>query len=703
MSSSFLLRQVSRLFALLFLATAAVAQVPAPLTKPRVELRLTGEVSSIARQPNGGLVLVGTFTSIDGVPRDGLARLRPDGSLDPQWYPRVQWSDSAPTYARRRVYALSDGSVLVRGDVDRINGQMLFGCGVRLSADPSPAVDTTWNRSASCVHTHAFDDDGHYYFFNAYWPYAIRRGNALTGELDENWIAYTDSMSSDQLVYDGNGGIIVQEGNRLVRRFSADGTIDAQWSGPASPFDTVAEFAVDRARGVLYVAYVYLGLSKHVLATGQPASGWNDGGFLNMTRGIVVDSAGDVYAGGRYKLVKLSGGSGALLQSWNAEGVNQYVHDLVELPDGRVVAAGSFARLGQTRAFGLAGLSSGGAQPVAMAAAMQNGGATAMALQPDGGIVVAGVFDSVDGLERRRLFRLRPDGELDPTWAPFADDLVSSLVADSHGDIYALGSFRYIDGIWLDSHIAKISGATGAVVASWIPEIGGSWATGVALDDADRVYVSASSSNTQLAFRLSPADGRSDPSWRPAGSFRDSFGLVRLGGDIYVSVLDEQSRTILRRAGIGDAVVDAGWSLDLGGMRGVPLLARASDGDLMLGGNFSSISGYSLSGLARVSATAPAQLRAWYPALNGSVGGLAASPDGRLFVSGWFTRIDGKPRNSVAELSPDSGAVLDSWVAPAGGFSLLLAPDRIYLAPNRYGVIAYPLNIGDTIFATRFD
>lgn len=68
-----------------------------------------------------------------------------------------------------------------------------------------------------------------------------------------------------------------------------------------------------------------------------------------------------------------------------------------------------------------------------------------------------------------------------------------------------------------------------------------------------------------------------------------------------------------------------------------------------------------------------------------------------------FTRIDGEPRNSVAELSRDGGAVPDSWIAPVGGSRLLLAPERIYLAPRRYGVVAYPLNIGDRIFATHFD
>jgi hypothetical protein len=34
---------------------------------------------------------------------------------------------------------------------------------------------------------------------------------------------------------------------------------------------------------------------------------------------------------------------------------------------------------------------------------------------------------------------------------------------------------------------------------------------------------------------------------------------------------------------------------------------------------------------------------------------------------------------------------------------MLLTEDRIYLASGQRGVIACPLDIGDTIFATRFD
>src|SRR5690606_28492145 len=44
-----------------------------------------GRVMAIARQPDGGMLVGGNFTSVMGDNRRGLLRLRPDGSLDSSW------------------------------------------------------------------------------------------------------------------------------------------------------------------------------------------------------------------------------------------------------------------------------------------------------------------------------------------------------------------------------------------------------------------------------------------------------------------------------------------------------------------------------------------------------------------------------------------------------------------------------------------
>src|ERR1700730_12927758 len=44
-----------------------------------------GQVGAIARQPDGKVVVGGTFDHVNGVPRHFLARLNADGSLDTAW------------------------------------------------------------------------------------------------------------------------------------------------------------------------------------------------------------------------------------------------------------------------------------------------------------------------------------------------------------------------------------------------------------------------------------------------------------------------------------------------------------------------------------------------------------------------------------------------------------------------------------------
>src|SRR5690349_6163396 len=66
-----------------------------------------GEVSQVVLQPDGKILLVGRFTTINGVLRPYLARLNPDGSLDQSFTP--------PAIANLTGILLQpDGKILVR-------------------------------------------------------------------------------------------------------------------------------------------------------------------------------------------------------------------------------------------------------------------------------------------------------------------------------------------------------------------------------------------------------------------------------------------------------------------------------------------------------------------------------------------------------------------------------------------------------------
>src|SRR5262245_22388718 len=72
---------------------------------------LNGSVEYLSVQPDGRILIGGSFSAVAGVPRTNLARLEPDGRLDTNFVPRLGMYS-------RRVLAQPDGRVLVGGIYD---------------------------------------------------------------------------------------------------------------------------------------------------------------------------------------------------------------------------------------------------------------------------------------------------------------------------------------------------------------------------------------------------------------------------------------------------------------------------------------------------------------------------------------------------------------------------------------------------------
>jgi uncharacterized delta-60 repeat protein len=75
-------------------------------------------VTSIAVQPNGKVLVGGGFVSVAGLPRRAIARLNPDGGVDPTF--NAGAGPDGPVYA---LGLLPDGNLLIAGDFNNVNGQ----------------------------------------------------------------------------------------------------------------------------------------------------------------------------------------------------------------------------------------------------------------------------------------------------------------------------------------------------------------------------------------------------------------------------------------------------------------------------------------------------------------------------------------------------------------------------------------------------
>ena len=90
--------------------------------------RSAGEVTRIAVQTDGRIYISGEFNFVQGVPRRGLARLMPDGSLDSTFDPGAGFSIVYPLFANflRTITCLhptAGGKVLVGGWFEEVQGQ----------------------------------------------------------------------------------------------------------------------------------------------------------------------------------------------------------------------------------------------------------------------------------------------------------------------------------------------------------------------------------------------------------------------------------------------------------------------------------------------------------------------------------------------------------------------------------------------------
>lgn len=108
------------LFLVLLLAfcSSVLAQSPENRSAFTTEPGVQGEVNAIVAQPDGKVIIGGRFTSVNGQPRGNLARLNPDGTLD------ASFANTFEAGVNGQVMALAlqpDGSVIVGGSFTQAN------------------------------------------------------------------------------------------------------------------------------------------------------------------------------------------------------------------------------------------------------------------------------------------------------------------------------------------------------------------------------------------------------------------------------------------------------------------------------------------------------------------------------------------------------------------------------------------------------
>src|SRR5262249_13756011 len=130
------------------------------------------------------------------------------------------------------------------------------------------------------------------------------------------------------------------------------------------------------------------------------------------------------------------------------------VYAAVVQPDGKIVIGGEFTSVGGATVRGGARLNADGSRDTSFGATLNTAGVYAIVRQPAGQLLIGGRFRTVDGPGRKGVARLNADGSLDTAFNPGggvtntgADATVYSIALQPDGKLVIGGLFDHVGGI----------------------------------------------------------------------------------------------------------------------------------------------------------------------------------------------------------------------------------------------------------------
>ncbi|HEX8197062.1 MAG TPA: FG-GAP-like repeat-containing protein [Pyrinomonadaceae bacterium] len=414
---------------------------------------------------------------------------------------------------------------------------------------------------------------------------------------------------------------------------------------------------------------------------------------------IVIQSDGKILIGGiftavggttRNRIARLNA-DGTLDTSFNpGSGANQTIQAIALQPDGKILVGGDFSSFNGVARNRLARVNQDGSIDTSFnPGAGANSSVRAFAVLSNGKILVGGLFTDFNGSPRESVVRLNQDGSLDTAFASvdFSVTTVTDIVVQPDGLILIGGNFFSVNGV-SRSNIARLN-ADGTLDANFTNPFLSTTVSDVALLTNGKIMVGGNFSSPRRIARLQ-ANGSLDSSFNVGRGFE---GFVT--GTVYDTVTQPDGKTVI--AGLFDFVNGAPFPgivrLNQDGTLDGPLLfgttlsgpiqtiALQPDGRILIGGGFAFVhNGIVVNRIARLLPNGGVD-----PAFNvgtgfaGTLFSLAVQADGKILAAGNFTQYGGVPANNIVRLNPDGtrDAAFDINAGTNGQINkVILQPDN---------------------------
>lgn len=645
----------------------------------------TYNVHAMALQADGKILIGGTFTSINGTPCGGIARLNADGSLDNSFNIGTgliindQFNPPGTNGYINSFAIQPDGKIIAVGYFSSYNDTVCKSI-VRINVDGS--VDNSFSSTSLSFFTGIIYVDGSINSCTLQGTGKIVVGGIMA---DGNpTLSTTQCLNSDGTVDNGFPTIssayqvFVQPDDKIIitcplitanstRRFNADGSADATFHNGATPiggsgFLTTVKIQSD---GKILVANMYQ------YSDGQTTAAGN---FVRLqSNGLIDDSfSSAISAGGGYP--------------------DPCYISFIELTQNNKIITG---HVNSSLDFNINRLNSDGSFDNAVAGIYPNGAIENLSLQADGKIIIGGSFNSYNGIARNRIARVNPDGSLDESFtaglAPNSMVYTTALQADSK----ILAGGLYFSGSTVNKTFARFN-ADGTEDVDFTNNLayGGTSLSGIGtlsrvnkilIQPDGRIIVVANENIGGIVARLN-ADGTTDESFNVGESNLGSYQNAALQPDGKIIIRGNFSTYSSPPAGTpitglnnlirlnGDGSLDLNFTPPGLTTYGISSIALQADGKILLVGNLDNTD---WAGIRRINADGtldtgfvPSPLAQNGPLIL-TIWALSVQDDGKIFVGGNFNYFTTDPlqhRNDLVRLKPD-GSLDSSFNQGATGFT----------------------------------
>jgi len=380
--------------ALIGLASSAQASLKAGDLDPAFNpgAAVYGAIYSIAVQPDGKLLIGGYFNAYGGAPRNGIARLNPDGSLDGNFQDGTDPSvfDTSSYYVRS-IALQPDGKVVIGGYVSAVSNWVTIGI-ARLNTNGT--LDTSFHSAAAGAEVQ------YCMFLNCdYYPGTV----------------YSTAVQPDGKVLVGGDftryNLAIHNG---VARLNADGSVDSGFQNPL-PFGASINSIAIQSDGKVIVGGNG-GIAR------LNTNGSRDTSFVataqNPVYSVALQSGGKALIGGSFNSVNGTNRNCIARLNTNGtldttfqnglSGADNAVASIAVQPNGKVLIGGYFTLINGVSRTRLARLNADGT----LDASFQNGMAGtddtvySVARQSDGKVLLGGNFTTINGASLPFLARL---------------------------------------------------------------------------------------------------------------------------------------------------------------------------------------------------------------------------------------------------------------------------------------------------------